>query len=134
MSGDAKNHWQRLLGDYVQQREQLAALVLMMDARRPFTDLDQQMIEWFAPTGKPIHCILTKADKLNRNESINVLRQARAKLDSYVDEDGEGFPFTVQLFSALKRIGIEEATAKIEALAGLSTDAEAPTSDESDDE
>jgi GTP-binding protein len=133
VSGDAKNHWQRLLGDYVQQREQLAALVLMMDARRPFTDLDQQMIEWFAPTGKPIHCILTKADKLNRNESINVLRQAKAKLDSYVDEDGEGFPFTVQLFSALKRIGIQEATAKIEELAGLADDGQAPTPDESEE-
>jgi GTP-binding protein len=133
VSGDAKNHWQRLLGDYVQRRDQLAALVLMMDARRPFTELDVQMIEWFAPTGKPIHCILTKADKLNRNESINVLRQAKAKLDSYVDEDGEGFPFTVQLFSALKRIGIEEATAKIEELAGLADGGEAPTPDESEE-
>ncbi|MGV7208037.1 ribosome biogenesis GTP-binding protein YihA/YsxC [Oxalobacteraceae bacterium A2-2] len=119
VSGNAKLHWQRLLGDYVQRREQLAALVLMMDARRPFTDLDIQMLEWFAPTGKPIHCILTKVDKLNRNESVNVLRQAKARLDSYVDEDGEGFPFTVQLFSALKRIGIEEANDKILALAGL---------------
>ena len=91
-----------------------------MDSRRPFTDLDVQMLEWFAPTGKPIHCILTKADKLTRNEQVNVLRQTQAKLDSYVDEDGEGFPFTVQLFSALKRIGIEEATAKIEELVGLS--------------
>ena len=120
VSGNAKLHWQRLLGDYVQQRDQLAALVLMMDARRPFTDLDIQMLEWFAPTGKPIHCILTKADKLNRNEQANVLREARGILDSYVDEDGEGFPFTVQLFSALKRIGIEEADAKIQELIGLS--------------
>jgi GTP-binding protein len=37
-----------------------------------------QMLEWFAPTGKPIHCILTKADKLNRNEQANVLREAKA--------------------------------------------------------
>ena len=124
VSGDAKLHWQRLLGDYVQRREQLAALILIMDARRPFTDLDIQMLEWFAPSGKPIHCILTKADKLNRNESVNILRQTQAKLDSYVDEDGVGFPFTVQLFSALKRIGIEEATAKIEELVGLNIDVE----------
>jgi GTP-binding protein len=125
VSGDTKLYWQRLLGDYVQQREQLAALILIMDSRRPFTDLDVQMLEWFAPTGKPIHCILTKVDKLNRNDSVNVLRQAQAKLDSYVDEEGEGFPFTVQLFSALKRIGIEEATAKIIELAGLDDDAAA---------
>jgi len=126
VSGDAKLHWQRLLGDYVQRRDQLAALVLMMDARRPFTDLDIQMLEWFAPTGKPIHCILTKSDKLTRSEAVNTLRQAQAKLDSYVDEEGEGFPFTVQLFSALKRVGIDEATAKIEELVGLNIDPPAP--------
>ena len=119
VSGSAKLHLQRLLGDYVQRREQLAALILIMDSRRPFTDLDIQMLEWFAPTGKPIHCILTKADKLNRNDSTNVLRQTRAKLASYVDEDGVGFPFTAQLFSALKRIGIDEANDKILELAGV---------------
>ena len=122
VSGDAKLHWQRLLGDYVQRREQLAALILIMDSRRPFTELDIQMLEWFAPTGKPIHCILTKADKLNRNESVNALRQAQQVLDSYVDEEGNGFPFTVQLFSALKRIGIDEANDKIIELLGLEDD------------
>ena len=122
VSGDAKLHWQRLLGDYVQRREQLAALILIMDSRRPFTELDIQMLEWFAPTGKPIHCILTKVDKLNRNESVNALRQAQQVLDSYVDEEGNGFPFTVQLFSALKRIGIEEANDKIIELLGLDED------------
>jgi GTP-binding protein len=129
VSGDAKLHWQKLLGDYVQRREQLAALVLIMDARRPFTDLDTQMLEWFAPTGKPIHCILTKVDKLNRNESTNVLRQARQILDSYVDEDGNGFPFTVQLFSALKRVGIDEANDKIIELLGLDQDHTDPAED-----
>lgn len=117
--GEAKIHWNELLGRYIQTREQLAALVLIMDARRPFTELDVQMLEWFAPTGKPVHCLLTKADKLNRNESANALRLARTVLGSYVDEQGQGFPFSVQLFSALKRTGIEEATTKILELAGL---------------
>ncbi len=130
VSGTAKLHWQKLLGDYVQRREQLAALVLIMDSRRPFTDLDVQMLEWFAPTGKPIHCILTKADKLNQNEKTNALRQAQKILDSYVDEEGEGFPFTVQLFSALKRIGIEEADAKIIELLGLDNE-DAPAESDS---
>jgi GTP-binding protein len=119
VSGSAKLHWQELLGDYVQRREQLAALILIIDSRRPFTDLDIQMLEWFAPTGKPIHCILTKSDKLNRNESTNALRTARTILASYVDANGEPFPFTAQLFSALKRSGIEEADAKILELLGL---------------
>lgn len=129
VSGAAKLHWQQLLGDYVQQRTQLAALVLIMDSRRPFTPLDIQMLEWFAPTGKPIHCILTKVDKLNRNEATNALRQAHTVLTSYVDAHGTPFPFTVQLFSALKRVGIEEATDKIMALAGLN-ESESDTTNE----
>ena len=119
VSGSAKVHWQTLLGDYVQRREQLSALILIVDSRRPFTELDMQMLEWFAPTGKPIHCILTKADKLNRNESTNALRSAQNLLGSYVDQAGNPFPFTAQLFSALKRTGLEEADAKIVELLGL---------------
>lgn len=119
--GEAKSHWNQLLGSYVQTRDQLAALVLIMDSRRPFTELDLQMLEWFAPTGRPVHCILTKADKLNRNESTNALRLAHTVLKSYVDEAGQPFPFTAQLFSALKRTGLEEANAKILALLGLET-------------
>lgn len=119
VSGSAKLHWQELLGNYVRQRKQLVALVLIMDARRPFTDLDIQMLEWFAPTGKPIHCLLTKADKLNRSEGADALRSARAFLASYVDAEGKPFPFTAQLFSALKRSGIDEADDKILSLLGL---------------
>jgi GTP-binding protein len=118
--GDAKLHWNELLGSYIQAREQLAALVLIIDSRRPFTALDVQMLDWFAPTGKPVHCLLTKADKLNRNEATNALRLARTVLKSYVDEHGQPFPFTAQLFSALKRTGIEEANDRILNLLGLS--------------
>ena len=119
VSGSAKLHWQQLLGDYVQRRTQLAALVLIIDARRPLTDLDLQMLEWFAPTGKPVHCILTKSDKLNRSDAVNALRDAQAVLSGYGDHGGAAFPFTLQLFSALKRTGIEEADARICALVGL---------------
>lgn len=119
--GEAKSHWNQLLGTYIQTRDQLAALVLIMDSRRPFTELDLQMLEWFAPTGRPVHCILTKADKLNRNESTNALRLAHTVLKSYVDEAGQPFPFTAQLFSSLKRTGLEEANAKMLALLGLET-------------
>lgn len=127
--GAAKSHWNELLGTYIQTREQLVALVLIMDARRPFTERDVQMLEWFAPTGKPIHCLLTKADKLNRNESTNALRLARTVLNSYVDEQGQSFPFTVQLFSALKRTGLEEADSRILGLLGLDRDVPADSTD-----
>lgn len=117
--GEAKAHWNQLLGNYIQKREQLAGLILIVDARRPFTDLDIQMLEWFVPTGRPVHCLLTKADKLNRNDSTNALRQANTVLKSYVDERGQNFPFSVQLFSALKRIGLEEADSKIRSMLAL---------------
>jgi GTP-binding protein len=117
--GAAKNHWNILLGNYVQTRDQLSALILIMDSRRPFTDLDKQMLEWFAPTGRPVHCLLTKADKLNRNDATNALRLAQNILASYTDKDGVRYPYTAQLFSALNRTGIEEADAKIRELTGL---------------
>ena len=135
VSGSAKNHWQHLLGRYVQARASLAALVLIMDARRPFTDLDIEMLEWFAPTGKPIHCLLSKADKLNRSEQADALRLARSVLGSYVDEHGTPLPFSVQLFSALKRIGLDEAERTICTLlqldAGLSAEAPAAENEKS---
>lgn len=109
VAGTAKHHWQQLLGRYVQIRAPLVGLVLIMDARRPFTELDIEMLEWFAPTGKPIHCLLSKADKLNRHEQSDAIRLAKTVLASYVDEQGQPLPFSVQLFSALKRIGLDEA-------------------------
>ena len=124
VSSSAKQHWQKLLGDYVQKREQLTALVLVMDARRPFTELDVQMLEWFAPTGKPVHCLLTKADKLNRTQSQQALKQTKTILESYVDENGTKFPFTAQLFSSTKRTGIEEADEIIRAHLGLTENEE----------
>ncbi len=122
VSGSAKDHWQLLLGRYVQAREQLSALVLIMDARRPFTELDVEMLEWFAPAGKPIHCLLSKADKLNRSEQADALRLAKTILSSYVDESGHPLPFSVQLFSALKRTGLEEADLTVRRLLGLAAD------------
>jgi GTP-binding protein len=107
--GETKSHWVHLLGDYVKARAQLAGLVIMMDARRPFTDLDCQMVEWFLPTGKPIHVLLTKADKLTSNDASRALMAARKVLADYQAQiDGE-VSLTVQLFSSLKRRGIEEA-------------------------
>ncbi len=111
--GAAKAHWEELLGTYLQSRAQLRGMVLMMDSRRPFTELDQRMFDWFAPTGKPIHMLLTKCDKLTRQESVNVLRATQKTLDGYNAQYTAG-SFTTQLFSALKRIGIDEAHATLE--------------------
>ncbi|MFC5431303.1 ribosome biogenesis GTP-binding protein YihA/YsxC [Paraburkholderia denitrificans] len=109
----SKAHWEALLSQYLQSRAQLRGLILMMDARRPLTDLDCRMIEWFAPTGRPIHALLTKCDKLTRQESVLALRATKKAFDEYRQQGFEG-ELSAQLFSALKRVGLEEANTQIE--------------------
>lgn len=111
--GAAKAHWEALLSAYLKTRPQLCGMILMMDSRRPLTELDCRMIEWFAPTGKPIHTLLTKCDKLTRQESVNALRNTKKALQAYRDAGYEG-ALTCQLFSALKRTGIDEAHVLVE--------------------
>lgn len=102
-----RRQWQGLLERYLTQRENLVGLVLIMDARRPFTDLDRQMVGWFAATGKPIHCLLTKADKLTRTEQAKALKAARDEAKKMLGA------ITLQLFSSLKKTGMDEAEAVI---------------------
>ncbi|HEY6093417.1 MAG TPA: ribosome biogenesis GTP-binding protein YihA/YsxC [Gallionellaceae bacterium] len=104
---EVRAHWEGLLSHYLQSREALAGLVVIMDSRHPLTPLDEQMLAWFIPTGKPIHVLLTKSDKLSRQQANATLFKVRKYL-------GEHFPnCTVQLFSSLKKIGMEEAEAVI---------------------
>ncbi|STR44692.1 ribosome biogenesis GTP-binding protein YihA/YsxC [Iodobacter fluviatilis] len=97
-----RQHWERLLSQYLVRRSNLIGLVLIMDSRRPLTELDRQMLDWFRPTGKPIHCILTKCDKLNRQEQTAILRKVEAE---FADES----MITVQLFSSSKKLGTDIA-------------------------
>jgi GTP-binding protein len=96
--------WQELLEHYLTRRQALVGLVLIMDARRPLTELDRQMIGWFATTGKPIHCLLTKSDKLTRQEQAKTLAATRR----IASADFPDVPLTLQLFSSLKKTGIAE--------------------------
>ena len=95
--------WQALAGDYLQTRIPLKGLILLMDARHPLTVLDEQMLAWWKAVGKPVHVLLSKADKLSRSQSLSALRQVRAYLAAH------GMVGDAQLFSALRRMGIEEA-------------------------
>ena len=63
-------HWVKLLGDYLQQRRQLIGLILIMDSRHPLKALDIQMLDFFHITGRPVHILLSKADKLSKNDQI----------------------------------------------------------------
>jgi GTP-binding protein len=50
-----------------------------MDSRHPLTPLDRQMLDWFSPSGKPVHVLLTKSDKLSRSESTLTLKQGEKR-------------------------------------------------------
>lgn len=97
-------HWVKLLGDYLQQRRQLIGLVLIMDARHPLKALDVQMLDFFHATGRPVHILLSKADKLSKNDQIKTLSAVKKMLKPYMERQ----QISVQLFSSLKKQGIEE--------------------------
>ncbi len=99
---ELRAHWEQLLSTYLQTRGSLFGMVLIMDARHPLTPLDQQMLTWFATTGRPVHVLLSKADKLTRQEGQKTLREVRAGLLKYADN------YTAQLFSSSKKYGMEE--------------------------
>lgn len=99
-----RDHWRELLSRYIEARDSLAGLVIVMDARRPLTDFDVQMLDWSRANGLATHVLLTKADKLNRSESIAVLKQVRAKVEGVA---------TVQLFSAVAKTGVDDARREV---------------------
>lgn len=101
-------HWQNVLSRYLSERTSLGGLVLVMDSRHPLTPLDRQMLDWFCPSGKPVHVLLTKSDKLSRSESTLTLNKVRKELI-----EGWGENITAQLFSSLKKLGVEEAETAI---------------------
>lgn len=102
-----RQHWEKLLSRYLQNRDNLIGLVLMMDSRHPLKPLDRQMLNWFLPTGKPVHILLTKSDKLSKNEMKQTL--------AIVEEELAGVEgCTVQLFSSLKKQGMSTAETVLE--------------------
>lgn len=99
-----RQYWEKLLSDYLQTRESLKGLVLIMDIRHPLKSLDIQMLDWFAPTGKAIHILLTKADKLSRQQANITLKEVTLYLRKAYPQ------CSVQLFSSLAATGVEDAT------------------------
>lgn len=108
-----RRDWQGLIETYLRERESLVGLVLMMDSRHPMTALDRQMIGWFAPSGRPIHVLLTKSDKLSRGPANATLLEVRKALAEF------GPHVTVQLFSSLKKTGVEECERIVAGWLGL---------------
>lgn len=105
VSAAVREHWGRLLESYFEQRDSLAGLLLVVDVRRQLTDFDRQMLAFAESVNLPVHILLTKADKLKRGQSATALLQVRKTL---------GDSASVQLFSALKKQGVEEAREVLE--------------------
>ena len=103
-----QRHWEKTVRHYLEDRNSLRGLILLGDIRRGLTDLDQQLLEWCDHKNLFVHLLLTKSDKLSRSAANQAL--AKAQRDVRLDT------VTVQLFSALRRVGIEEAGEKVLAL------------------
>ena len=93
-----KKDWHRNIDQYLQKREALCGLVLMMDIRHPLKEFDQTMIEWSLTSKVPLHILLTKCDKLKRGAQSKTLLEVKKKLPEGV---------SVQLFSSTQAIGKE---------------------------
>ena len=95
--------WERLVGGYVTEAPMLQGLVVVMDSRRPFMPADEFLLDFIAPRPEiKLHIILNKADQLNNNERRASLRAAQNKITLM------GLHASVQLFSGLKREGVEQ--------------------------
>lgn len=103
-----KEEWQRHLSHYLQRRRSLKGLVLLMDVRHPLTEFDQTLLGWADDKDMPVHILLTKADKLKSGAAKNALQQVRSRLLEWEDL------VSVQLFSSLKKQGVEEVYARLD--------------------
>jgi GTP-binding protein len=104
-----RKHWDTLVGEYVFNREVLAGVIVVMDSRHPLMPQDLRLLDWLLPSGRSVHVLLSKSDKLSAQASQRTLAQVRRDLASV-------YPgATAQLFSSLKRTGTVEAQACIEA-------------------
>ena len=100
-----KAKWDHHLAEYLQLRQSLVGLILLMDIRHPLQDYDQQMLNWAAQAGLPVHILLTKADKLKRGPAKSSLLAVDKRLR---DMDPGYTLLSVQVFSSLKKIGLVE--------------------------
>ena len=97
-----KQHWQQHLDEYLQKRECLQGVVLVMDIRHPMKEFDEMMVGWCQATGIPLHVLLTKADKFKRGPQQSTLLKLRKELKAVL-----GDKVSVQVFSALKKQGVD---------------------------
>jgi GTP-binding protein len=102
--------WGAMIENYLSRRQALRGVFLIMDIRHPMTEFDGRMIDWCQHFDLPLHVTLTKSDKLSRGAAMDTFHRVTAELNKRQQN-----PVSVQLFSSLKRSGIEEAHARLDA-------------------
>ncbi|HEX4044060.1 MAG TPA: ribosome biogenesis GTP-binding protein YihA/YsxC [Gammaproteobacteria bacterium] len=98
----AKLQWQKTVNQYVEERQSLKGLLLVMDIRHPLKELDQQLLAYCATRGLAVHILLNKADKLSKGAAAKTKQMVTAKLIGYHN------PITLQVFSAVRNAGTDE--------------------------
>lgn len=109
-----KQRWQRFLAQYLAERGSLVGLILLADSRLGLTKHDLTLIDFIAPAAVPLHVLLTKADKLSRQQGLRAAQAARDQIARHAQAAGLTAPISLQLFSATALTGIEEASELIE--------------------
>ncbi|NTS78669.1 YihA family ribosome biogenesis GTP-binding protein [Catenovulum sp. SM1970] len=102
-----KRQWQAALGEYLQERECLKGIVVLMDIRHPMKDLDHDLISWAVDSNLSVMVLLTKSDKLKagpRNSQVLKVRKELKELGGDIE---------VQSFSSLKNLGVKELENKL---------------------
>lgn len=102
-----KLEWQKNLARYLEVRESLKGLILLMDVRHPLKDLDQMMIDWALNRGLPVHILLTKSDKLSRSDVKSTVLKVRKQYEM------AQHLISVQSFSSLKKLGVDDLIHKL---------------------
>ncbi|MGH1460552.1 MAG: ribosome biogenesis GTP-binding protein YihA/YsxC [Neptuniibacter sp.] len=105
---EMKIHWQKHLGEYLQKRQCLQGVVLVMDIRHPMKEFDEMMVGWCLETGMPLHVLLTKADKLKKGPAQSTKLKLNQQLKSVLGDN-----VSVQVFSALKKQGVDTLEDKL---------------------
>ncbi|PHS23085.1 MAG: YihA family ribosome biogenesis GTP-binding protein [Methylophaga sp.] len=103
-----KIRWQQTLGKYLETRQALKGLMLMMDIRHPLKEFDVQMVKWANNAELPVHILLTKSDKLKHGAAMASLHSVEATLRKL------NLNASVQLFSSLKKTGKEQAITQLD--------------------
>jgi GTP-binding protein len=102
VSAAKQRHWAETLSKYLISRQSLAGVILLMDIRHPLKEFDRNMVHWCTEAELPVYVILNKSDKLSRGKAGASLLDVKRKLSEFPIEG-------IQLFSSLKRTGVDDA-------------------------